>query len=354
MDARKAHHAFRAPEGDFVSYLKMFDAYKKTQNTESFCKRYYLDEKTMAEIANIKEQLTEMTSDLGVPISGGGPVKHFLICIAKGSIQFVCRKTRKEGYKSLTAESIQIHPGSVMFRESPEYIVAGEIVKTSRMFARSVSPLSKEWLKDISPVLFDKLMHAERHAEKEAAAGRPEGGKQLQIGSLSFPVKPFKGKKSLVTMAWEDVNKLVQSREKLKLPKGYRGRLVYKGMEILASEKLETVFKIAAFIDPDKDLSAPQLKDRSWSSSKNLSELTAVLDRLLTLGRGKKKAPGFAGLHTDGKGRYWIKITGSFYSALMQSISSLEVLIDEMSQTSGSPEAEKINTVYRKLSDFFS
>ena len=95
----------------------------------------------MAEIANIKEQLEQIVSGLGLPILSGGDPDDYLTCVAAGMIQFVCIREKRENYKSLTAEHIQIHPGSCMFRADPLYIVAGEIVKTSRMFAMSVSCL---------------------------------------------------------------------------------------------------------------------------------------------------------------------------------------------------------------------
>ena len=50
-----------------------------------------------------------------------------------------------------------IHPGSAYFKTLPQFIIAGEIVQTSRLYARSVSPLDKMWLDDISPDLYPRL-----------------------------------------------------------------------------------------------------------------------------------------------------------------------------------------------------
>ncbi len=160
-DARKAHHAFRDIQGDFVSYVKLYRTYLSMKNPERFCQNNYLDEKVMSEIHNIKNQLEEEVSMLGIPVTGGGSMDDYLCCIASGMIQFVCIREGRENYKSLTAEHIQIHPGSSMFRKDPLFIVAGEIVRTSRMFAMSVSPLTKTLLARISPDLEARL-NAER------------------------------------------------------------------------------------------------------------------------------------------------------------------------------------------------
>ena len=99
MEARKAHHAFRDMQGDFVSYLNIFSAYKNSTNKERFCKKNYLDERVMSEIDNINEQLKEIVSDMNIPILNGGKRGDYLCCIASGMIQFVCIRTGKEKYK---------------------------------------------------------------------------------------------------------------------------------------------------------------------------------------------------------------------------------------------------------------
>ena len=96
MEARKAHHAFRDMQGDFVSYLNIFSAYKNSTNKERFCKKNYLDERVMSEIDNINEQLKEIVSDMNIPILNGGSRGDYLCCIASGMIQFVCIRTGKE------------------------------------------------------------------------------------------------------------------------------------------------------------------------------------------------------------------------------------------------------------------
>ena len=72
LEARRAHHTFRDPLGDFVSYQRIFEAFSKSGNKTRFCDNHYLDLRTMNEIANIREQLEEIVSKMGVPIGSGG------------------------------------------------------------------------------------------------------------------------------------------------------------------------------------------------------------------------------------------------------------------------------------------
>lgn len=156
LEARKAHTAFHDPLGDFVSFLKVYRRYMQNDNRKKFCSQYYLDERIMAEIANIKEQLELIVSDMGIPILSGGKPEHYLTAVARGMIQFVCAAHGREVYRSLTTEKISIHPGSCMYKQHNAFIVAGEIVRTSRMYAMSVSPLSKQIVALVAPDLLKK------------------------------------------------------------------------------------------------------------------------------------------------------------------------------------------------------
>jgi hypothetical protein len=186
MDARKAHHGFRDPAGDFASFLRIFRLHKMAKNRARFCEISYLDERVMAEIANIKDQLEMIVSDMGIPVLSGGAMDDYLGAIATGMIQFVCVRDGRDAFRSLTADKIQIHPGSCMYRESPQFIVAGEIVRTSRMYAMSVSPLTREILARIDPDLLERLAgkrsrgaRSESAVEAASVAPGKKGAKEL-------------------------------------------------------------------------------------------------------------------------------------------------------------------------------
>ena len=153
------------------------------KNKEAFCKKNYLDERVMAEIQNIKIQLEEIVSQkLQLPILNNGNMEDYLCCIGCGMIQFVCVREGRENYRSLTQDHISIHPGSSMFKTNPVYIVAGEIVRTSRMFAMSVSPLTKKILEQISPGLEEKLnkIRAEKEKDRAEKAQAPKESKKKE------------------------------------------------------------------------------------------------------------------------------------------------------------------------------
>ena len=110
LEARRAHHSFHDPLGDFVSYQRIYEAFVKSANKAKFCEAHYLELRTMNEIINIEGQLQEIVSKMGVPIGSGGAWDDYLCAISRGLIQFVCERTGRGIYRSLTADKGEIHP----------------------------------------------------------------------------------------------------------------------------------------------------------------------------------------------------------------------------------------------------
>lgn len=377
MEARKAHHAFRDMQGDFVSYLNIFSAYKNSTNKERFCKKNYLDERVMSEIGNINEQLKEIVSDMNIPILNGGKRGDYLCCIASGMIQFVCIRTGKEKYKTLTTDRISIHPGSVMFKQDPLYFVAGEIVRTSRMYAMSVSPLTKPLLNQISEDLLkclenskkenkntlEKLINDyEKHIEisnKRKSNLQNENQNEISqnifsISGETFEVKTEKGSKIVILPYKKFINAIKKSDEFINSGK-IKGKLIYKNkFTLLKNEKISTIIKIARTIDLTP---VEQIKNMNTNikNSSFADEITSIAKNILkiTVAKKKSKEYGFICLFTDGNGNYWSKVSRGLSTALNESLSSLEKLSDEASDIFSESQKFIINEAYRTVSSLF-
>lgn len=379
-DARKAHHSFRDARGDFVSYLKIFSQYSEAKDEVKFCKKSYLDDRVMAEIANIKVQLEQIVSDLGFPVLSSGSVDDYLCCIATGMIQFVCVRERKEQYKSLTAEHIQIHPGSSMFRTDPYFIVAGEIVRTSRMFAMSVSPLSKGILQRIDPLLEKQLTgevkapRASSRAASDEKQKKGKGGKtpdvnenSAVIGGVPFEITRVKGKKLLV-LPWDKFKSAYKAECAKESERGsaylaqlggIKAKVVIKiGKQLydfMAGEKFELIGKIVSHLD------ITPIDQNKWPRKLNINVadnadvLIGALDLVLrvTVAKVQSHELGFITLFTDGSGTYWFKVSRGFSTALNESLSSIEKLIDDASLVLSDAQKATVNAVYRVLNGLY-
>ena len=377
MEARKAHHAFKDMQGDFVSYLNIFSAYKNSANKERFCKKNYLDERVMSEIDSINEQLKEIISDMNIPILSGGNKGDYLCCIASGMIQFVCIRTGKEKYKTITTDRISIHPGSVMFKQDPLYFVAGEIVRTSRMYAMSVSPLTKPLLNQISKDLLKRLENSKKENKNTLEKQMEDYENHIQssierksnlqdemqnetsqnlfsISNENFEIKTEKGSK-IVILPYKKFISAVKKSEEFKNSRKIKGKIIYKNkFTLLKNEKVSTIIKIARTIDltpvehiknMNTNIEKPSFADEITSIAKNILKITVA--------KKKSKEYGFVCLFTDGNGNYWSKVSRGLSTALNESLASLEKLIDEPSDNFSESQKFIINEAYRTVSSLF-
>ena len=373
MDARKAHHAFRDMHGDFVSYLNIFTAFKSAKNKTKFCERNYLDERIMLEIENIDLQLQEIVSAMKIPLTGGGSRTDYLCCIGAGMIQFVCVRAGRDNYRSVTADHICIHPGSVMFRQDPLYIVAGEIVRTSRMFAMSVSPLTKSVLEQISPSLPEQLENgkgSKGRLEKlskdyEELAGKKKGKFEKEIGKLKkdediisfggeiFAVKKVKGKRQAL-LPYESFIRAARSEKNINELPNVKGKIVYSnGFTLLEGEKLSLILRLVRALD------LSPLANEAWGRKENINiaqkggaeNLLKLVPNIMRIAvaKAKSKEYGFICLFTDGSGTYYFKVSRGFSTALNESLSSLETLADEKDLPFTNEDRERLNKIYRFL-----
>ena len=233
-EARNAHKAFQNPKyGDFIGMRTMFDAYKSLKSREereAFAKAYYLDIQTLDEIQNIHRQLSEQISEEGIYIGHGGSIDEYFCCLIAGLRQYVARKEDSYSYRTITADRIYIHPGSSWFRILPEYILAGEIVRTSKMYARTVSPVLKRWLDSVDPTLIDGF-RGTRKAEKKAErkAERREKDKTKERKNADAYLDGLKtvnvGKKTYYVLSAEDLYDVNYKNKGLKYYLETGGRL---------------------------------------------------------------------------------------------------------------------------------
>jgi ATP-dependent helicase HrpA len=373
LEARKAHHSFRDPLGDFLSYLKVQAGFQRARDRQRFCEQNFLDPRTMGEIENIRVQLGEILAEQGIPVGSGGDPADYLCAVARGLIQFVCVRTDRGVYRTSTAGRIQIHPGSVMYRENPRFIVAGEIVRTSRMYAHSVSPLRREWLDRIHPGLPRALAVESAPGQRDRAVRSPaygpapagaESGRQenrqgrparrdftsnIRIGTEVFQIVAESGRHKTVLLPWEKVRPLTDRKDLAILPgfKQLKGKVLFDGCELLNGMRLSTILRLLPRLDLEKPI-LERPEEAPFTLAAVPVDFPERLRELLRPCRLKKRASklGFVSLLTDGEGAYWFKGTRNYLTALKESLYSLETLADAAEV----PDRGEINALYRELS----
>ena len=370
MEARHAHHGWRHPRGDLAAYLTLYAAFRDSGDRDGFCSRHYLEPRTMYEILNVKEQLEEIVSGLGVPIGRGGPLSHYLCAVARGLIQFICVAAGRGRYRSPTAGNIFIHPGSAMYGEPARYLVAGEIVRTSRTYARSVSPLSRQELQAVSPDLLAELIavsragpgrgrdraDGRRRREAGESGRRPDraaGDAQVHLLGQIFAVGEH-GRRRLITLPWEQAAPLARraGRRALAGHRALRGRIVLQGAEIMAGARLGALFEVLEKIDPAHRVDGDWPRD-TLRLPQDAGRLLERLDYVLAL--SPRRAGGsklsFIALQTDSSNAFWLSARRNLQHAVADSLAALEALADAPEQALDAAQQARLSAVYRRVSN---
>lgn len=342
-EARRAHQAFNSEQGDFISYLHLYRHVRSLPSAEArerYCKEHYLDYPSMVEIHHVVEQLSQIVSDMGMPISHGGSVQDYLCCLAAGLLQYVCIRTKRSMYKSLTADQIFIHPGSAWFKELPQFLLAGEIVQTSRMYARTVSPLKKQWLDSIAPDLSSRLMGLQSPKRKERETSRTvqkveKNAQQMHVYKRDYPlISAAKGKRKLAVIPLEDLGYLARAHASSnRRVKNFPATIMYLDHYIHYGDKFFSILELHGKIEIDKGI-----LDSPPAGIFTAGEPRPLIDNLywiLALCRLKKKSRqlGFITLDAQGNGVYRFTSKRNAFEALDSSLYALGQLVDEIDRT---------------------
>ena len=207
--ADQAHAQFRVPGSDFLGTLKLWkwwgEKSKELSQTQlrKLAPKTYLSYPKMREWRDLVRQLTDLSKRLGLDIESdnGGPdaLHRALLTGLLARIGHLDPETND--YRGAHALRFALHPSSVLGKRrssarpprqsgnkalgqsgnSPEWIVAGELVDTSRLFARNAAEIDVRW---IEPLAGDIAKHSYRSPEWDAENGFVRATEQVTLYGL--------------------------------------------------------------------------------------------------------------------------------------------------------------------------
>ncbi|MCG6879530.1 MAG: ATP-dependent RNA helicase HrpA [Deltaproteobacteria bacterium] len=180
--ADQAHARFRDSGSDFITLLNIWNHYHrswktlKTQNKmRKFCRTHFLSFVRMREWDHIHEQITNILNSHGIKNENQSGMEDRYAAIHQsvlsGYLSNIAVKKDKNIYLAARGREAMLFPGSVLFNKHPEWIVAAEMVKTSRLFARCAAKIDPRWLEELGGGLC-KSSYANPHWEKKAGQVR--------------------------------------------------------------------------------------------------------------------------------------------------------------------------------------
>jgi len=192
--AAAAHKRFADPSSDFLTLLKIWDAVhdqwerlRSQGQRRKFCKANFLSYLRMREWQDLHAQLHGALEDLGRIKLNESNADYAAIhrSILTGLLGHVALRKERNQYQGTGNRLVSIFPGSalydrnerqqkptahakgktppkIIFTQQPPWIMAGEIVETSQLFARTVAGIDPLWIVQLAPHLC-KITHQNPH-----------------------------------------------------------------------------------------------------------------------------------------------------------------------------------------------
>jgi len=173
--ADEAHREFRHDESDFMAFINLWNYLEEQRKHlskrkfQTLCRRQFLSWNRVQEWHDIHHQLRGQLHEMGYkdnPAEADYETIHK--AILSGLLSNIGFKSGVKGHEYLGARNsrFSVFPGSGLFRNQPKWLIAAEVVETSKLYARTVAQVKPEWIESVSGHLV-KHSHSEPHWEKK-------------------------------------------------------------------------------------------------------------------------------------------------------------------------------------------
>jgi len=177
--ADQLHARFKDETSDFLALLTLW-RYLRTQQKElsssafrRMCRAEFLNYLRIREWQELESQLRRVAKQLGfhagrLPEESDADAVHQ--ALLSGLLSHVgLRDPERRDYLGARNTRFSIFPGSALFKKQPQFVMAAELVETSKLWARTNARVAPEWAERLGADLV-KRSYSEPHWSKRRAA----------------------------------------------------------------------------------------------------------------------------------------------------------------------------------------
>ncbi|MGL5470049.1 MAG: ATP-dependent RNA helicase HrpA, partial [Shewanella sp.] len=167
----EAHRRFADPQSDFVSWVNLWQHLKEQQKELSAsqfrkkCRDEFLAYLRVREWQDLYTQLKQAVHDLKWRLNDT-PASYDALhrALLSGLLSHIGFKDNNNEYLGARNRKFFVFPGSPLAKKGPKWIMAAELMETSKLFARCCAKIEPEWLEPLAAHLIKKN-HLEPHFE---------------------------------------------------------------------------------------------------------------------------------------------------------------------------------------------
>ena len=189
--ADTAHRRFAQPESDFLTFLALWDYLTDRQRELSgsafrrMCRAEFLNYLRVREWQDLHAQLQSLSADLGLSTDSSSSERARVhTALLAGLLSHVGMKVvlpARPGtppergrrplpeYLGARGTRFAVFPGSALARKPPDWVVAAELVETSRLWGRIVASVEPEWVEPVAAHLVKRSYSEPRWSSSRGA-----------------------------------------------------------------------------------------------------------------------------------------------------------------------------------------
>lgn len=161
--ADEAHRAFQHEQSDFLFYYNLWQQYHhqvkhlSRNKLRKWCQAVFLSYRRMQEWHDLHQQLANHVKEMGWRINQqeANPATIHQALLA-GLLSNIGTLDKDRVYTGSHGKQLRIHPGSVLAKKQPKWIVAAEMVDTTRLYGRTVVAIQPTWVESLAAHLVKK------------------------------------------------------------------------------------------------------------------------------------------------------------------------------------------------------
>ncbi|HEZ4681510.1 DUF3418 domain-containing protein [Neisseria meningitidis] len=217
--AAKAHERFTDKQSDFLAYLNIWDSFQRERDKGlsnkqlvQWCRQYFLSHLRMREWRELHHQLAQTAIEMGLTTKEAAfrrlsEIKQLTSSENQGDQDLSAKRKQKQldkkqhraqiraakeaGYEQIhralltglianvgmkspdgndytgaRGSRFHLFPASALFKAKPKWVMAAELVETTRLYARDVAVIQPEWIEQEAPHLV-RYHYFEPHWEQK-------------------------------------------------------------------------------------------------------------------------------------------------------------------------------------------
>ena len=203
--ADTAHRRFAQPESDFLAFVALWDYLAEQQRELSgsafrrLCRAEFLNYLRVREWQDLHGQLSALSRELGIDTKSSSAERKLRVhtallagLLSQVGMKMVLAPARPGAprpgrgaergrrplpeYLGARGTRFAVFPGSGLARKPPDWLVAAELVETSRLWARTVAAVEPEWVEPVAAHLVKRSYSEPRWSRSAGQRGRAGEG----------------------------------------------------------------------------------------------------------------------------------------------------------------------------------